>query len=228
MEEHWKISKKAIFIDSPHFHFKEIFKPILCPFEYENDTEDDYYSIYNAIKHERVKNLSKANIYTLIRVLGALYILNLYYYNEKVYLKDDKYGETIDRMKYSKIFSYYVAPCEDIMLLDSQKSINPENCIYKIVRKESEYAFKITYRDKFDEIQSVNMVEVNEVFQNYAKVHLDKIISINNFINMLAKIHNDSPDNTKELILNPERKIKEILSVQSVKMKSSFWANLNK
>ncbi|MDR0905208.1 MAG: hypothetical protein LBN00_03375 [Oscillospiraceae bacterium] len=42
----------------------------------------DYNKAYNAIKHDRVKNLSKANVRVVIRALAALYLLNVYYRNE--------------------------------------------------------------------------------------------------------------------------------------------------
>ena len=227
MEDQWGISKKSIFIDSPNFHFKEKLMPMFCPFEYKNDSEDDYYSQYNAIKHERVKNLSKANLYTLIRALGALYILNLYYCNDSLYLGKDRFGSKIDKKKYSKIFSFYIAPCIDVVSLDSQKNIEQERCIYKISRKGSEYAFKLEYRDDFDEIDYITMVQTNNDFQQFAKSCLGKAISIDDLIRWLAKIHNVSPDIMRNAILSPERRIKEVISVEAIKMKSSYWAKLN-
>lgn len=228
MEEHWKISRKSIFIDSPHFHFKDNLMPLLYPFEYKKDSEDDFYSRYNAIKHERVKNLSMANVYTLIRVLGALYILNLYYCDDSMNLGDDRYGNKIDKKKYSKIFSFHIAPCTDVMLLDSQKDVNPESCIYKIIRKESEYAFRFKYRDSFDEIQSTTMVQIDSSFQEYAKSCLGKEISFDDVVDFLSQIHNILPAIMRNAILSSERQIKEFISIEAIKMKSSYWAKLNK
>lgn len=228
MEEHWKISKKSLFIDSPYFHFEEKLMPFFCPFEYKKDSEDDYYSRYNAIKHERVKNLSMANVYTLIRVLGALYVLNLYYSDENLYLGEDRYGSKIDKKKYSKIFSFNIAPCMDAMLLDSQKDVDPESCIYKIIRKESQYAFRFRYRDSFDEMQSTTMVQVNNDFQKYAKSCLGRAISIDDLIGCLSKIQGISPEIMRNAILSSERQIKEMISIEAIKMKSSYWVKLNK
>jgi hypothetical protein len=87
LENKWSISKKEILISTPYFYFKNCFKPTFAfaPFDYHNCGENDYYKKYNAIKHDRVKNIAKANINTLIRVFGALFILNIYF-------KDNNYS----------------------------------------------------------------------------------------------------------------------------------------
>lgn len=227
LEQQWKISQKAISFHTPHFHFNDKFPTMLCPFNYKNGSSEDYYSQYNAIKHDRVKNLHKANIYTLIRVLGALFILNLYYYDDKINLNDDRFGNKVDKTKYSEIFSFYIAPCPDVILLDSQKEINPDNCIYQIVRKESYYAFLITYKDFFDEHLSFKIIQSDTDFQEYAKSLLGKRISTNDLIGFLAKRMNISSKDLENHIIN-QNKVKEIISATSVKMKSSYWCNLNK
>lgn len=227
MEKQWKISQKAISFNTPHFHFNDKFPLMLCPFDYKNNSPEDYYSQYNAIKHDRVKNLRKANIYTLIRVLGALFILNLYYCDDSTNLNDDRFGNKIDKTKYSKIFSFYIAPCPDTILLDSQKEINPDNCIYRIERKESYYAFQMTYTDLFDEQLSFKIIQSDIDFQQYAKSLLGKTISINDLIEFLSKRINVSPEDLEDHIIS-QNKIKEIISITSIKMKSSYWCNLNK
>lgn len=58
MDSEWNLSKKTVSIISPYFHFESLKK--FAPFDYKNNSEDDYYSIYNAIKHDRVKNIKKA------------------------------------------------------------------------------------------------------------------------------------------------------------------------
>lgn len=227
METQWEISKKAIIINTSHFHFNDFFSPMLCPFNYKDKSPEDYYSQYNAIKHDRVKNLYKANIYTLIRVLGALFILNLYYSNENVKLTDDRFGNKIDKTKYSNIFSFYIAPCPDMVLLDSQKYLNPANCIYRIERKQSYYAFEVIFNDIFDERDSFKVVQSDTDFQQYAKSVLGKNILVDVFIEFLSKRINLSPETFKSHIISQNR-IKEFVSITSIKMKSSYWCVLNK
>jgi len=82
LDGEWGLSTKQIAVTSDNFFFDESFQPYLAPFDYVNGSENDFYSAYNAIKHDRAKNLPKANLNVLIRALGALYILNVYYKNE--------------------------------------------------------------------------------------------------------------------------------------------------
>lgn len=68
MEKNWHISEKEINIISPHFHMASLssFKP----FDYQRNSPEDYYSVYNAIKHDRARNISKATVYTLVRAFS--------------------------------------------------------------------------------------------------------------------------------------------------------------
>jgi len=92
-DEQWNISKKQIVITTPYFYFRKSYKPAFAPFDYNSSDDEkienyserkDFYSMYNSIKHDRVKNISKANINILIRVMAALYLLNVYYLNKLI------------------------------------------------------------------------------------------------------------------------------------------------
>lgn len=50
------------------------------PLGYKPKSCNDFYSAYNAIKHDRVKNIQKASIKILILAMAGLYLLNIYYY----------------------------------------------------------------------------------------------------------------------------------------------------
>lgn len=82
LDNEWGLSAKQLSLTSDNFFFDKSFHPYFAPFDYSNGSEDDFYSAYNAIKHDRAKNLPKANLNVLIRALGALYILNIYYKDE--------------------------------------------------------------------------------------------------------------------------------------------------
>ena len=127
MEDKWGISKKKVVVVSPYLHFKEM-KSFL-PFDYKKKSKEDYYSIYNAIKHDRGKNIRKASVYALVRALGALFLLNIYFNNERLPLQDDHYGMSIDRTFGSSFFSICIEPCKDIALLSSEKHILPEQSL---------------------------------------------------------------------------------------------------
>ena len=225
MDKKWEISKKKVVIISPYFHFKKM--KYFFPFDYKNKSEEDYYSIYNAIKHDRVKNIKKATIYALVRSLGALYLLNVYFKNDRLQLQDDYYGAHIDKTFGSDIFSVDVAPCKDIVMLSSEKENNPEQCVYRIIRKESEYAFALSFKHQFGEVKSTSLVMVNKEFQEYAAACVDKGITMEQFWEFVSSISNMTAEQFKTYFFTSNR-VSELLSVRAYKMKATFWAELNK
>ena len=90
----------------------------LMPFYREKDGDSfktwSWYSAYNAIKHDRVRNYRKANLNNLINSMAALFLLNIYYSDEVVYDADEfdpyKLMEPIGQL--SKLFSieWSIAP----------------------------------------------------------------------------------------------------------------------
>lgn len=224
MDQHWQISNKEITVISPHFHINCL--NIFEPFNYDKDSPEDYYSIYNSIKHDRVKNLDKATVYCLIRALGALYVLNVYYNAERVNLGEDTHGQKFDRTLGSQIFAFSIAPSPDNILLTSEKDIDPQKCIYKVIRKESEYAFKILYKNMFDEIKSSRMLMINAEFQKLIQSYLGKSMEEKDFWNKMS----EAGDMTEEQAKNNfyiNNKVKSIVSITAEKMKATYWAELN-
>lgn len=108
LKDHWQITKKEVAITTPYSYFVQSYKPTLVPFDY-NPTDDEdnidyserrnFYSAYNSIKHDRVKNIKKANINILIRVMAALYLLNVYFKNQTLPVENIGFnGESIDEL----------------------------------------------------------------------------------------------------------------------------------
>ncbi|MGF7002565.1 hypothetical protein M2149_000954 [Lachnospiraceae bacterium PFB1-21] len=76
------LEKKQVTIISLNMHFSAGYATF-SPFSYKKGDENDFYSAYNAIKHNRVANFeAKATIHYLLRSLAALFVLNIYYKNE--------------------------------------------------------------------------------------------------------------------------------------------------
>lgn len=163
MDSKWNLSEKTVSIISPYFHFESLKE--FAPFDYKKDSEDDYYSIYNAIKHDRVN-----------------------YRGEKIYLDKNRYGQNLDRTGGSKIFSFTLAPCSSEPLLSSQEEINKETCLYKIVRKESEFSFRILFEDCNGEKRSNHLIQRNEKFQKFAENCTKKAVTEECFWSELEKI----------------------------------------
>lgn len=76
LEEKWKLSSKQIMIISRRMFFVDPrgLGKEWAPMSYKNGDDNDYYSSYCAVKHDRMHTLHKANINTLVRALGALFI----------------------------------------------------------------------------------------------------------------------------------------------------------
>lgn len=55
-----------------------------------------WYNAYNKIKHDRVKNFKQANINNLVLSLAALFLLNVYYRDQKFYSVDNHDIEPIE------------------------------------------------------------------------------------------------------------------------------------
>lgn len=79
IQDNWQITNKHVSIIAPSVYFTKNFQPSFAPFQYSNDGINDYYKAYCAIKHDKSKNLGKANINVLIRCFASLYLLNLYW-----------------------------------------------------------------------------------------------------------------------------------------------------
>lgn len=83
----WDIDKKVVMVSSPILFLGKEENILLTPLHKTNkrgSSSADWCKAYQAVKHNRVKDLRKGSIKNLLRALAALYILNLYYRDEKV------------------------------------------------------------------------------------------------------------------------------------------------
>jgi hypothetical protein len=133
LENKWSLSKKKVLISAPTFYFTEEKYNTLKPLNkaHKRGTSGaKWKQAYQAIKHNRAKNLSKGNIANLIEAMAALYLLNIYLKNEKVILNKGEFGSStsknFDESQGSDIFSI-------LMSFVSFPSIKPKS--------ETEYHF---------------------------------------------------------------------------------------
>lgn len=83
----WNLDKKVVQVVSPCIYFENEENGILTPLHKANKcgtSSSDWNKAYQAVKHNRVKELYKGNIKSLLHGLAALYVLNLYYRDEKI------------------------------------------------------------------------------------------------------------------------------------------------
>lgn len=123
--------------------------------------------MHNSIKHDRMKNISNATVSIMMRALGALFLLNLYFSKRVIVLEKDYYGEKIDRTMGSNVFHIFVAPCEDEVVVNSYKTIDPITCVYKIVRDEPQKGIKIFYLNKNKSNRSVSIAWANPQYHEF-------------------------------------------------------------
>lgn len=108
LETKWKLSKKQVQISAPNFYFTLPENQVLTPLKEANKrgaSSSDWQKAYQAIKHNRVTSLPKANLKHLIRAMAALYLLNIYYNDNYYLLEKDSSGVNFDRNIGSTIFS---------------------------------------------------------------------------------------------------------------------------
>ena len=104
----WDIDKKVVLVTSSNLFFEDEANRILTPLHKSNKrgtSSADWCKAYQAVKHNRLKELKKGNLKHFIRALAALYILNLYYRDEKVLFIDGGKEHTHDFSFGSLVFS---------------------------------------------------------------------------------------------------------------------------
>src|SRR5690606_30544778 len=117
LEDSWLLSKKKLIVSASNFYFQNDENNILAPLLKANkrgSSSCDWKKAYQAVKHNRTLNLHKGNIKNLLRALGALFILKLYFKDEILsFEKDSKavnfpinMGSDIFAIKLHKWFSY--------------------------------------------------------------------------------------------------------------------------
>lgn len=149
LEKKWFLGKKQISVSAINFYFIDGKNKILTPLYKSNkrgNSGSKWKQAYQAVKHDRKNSLNKANIKNLLHALGALYILNLYYRDEKTDLGRINQNEnSFDNRAGSDIFSAHY--CSATMLLmdttmdDSHINPSLDDELYKSI-------YIIKYDDK--------------------------------------------------------------------------------
>lgn len=160
----WDIDKKVVMVSSPVLFFEKEENIILTPLHKTNKrgaSSADWCKAYQAVKHNRVKDLKKGNIKNLIRALAALYILNLYYRDEKVSfiipgkepLQDFSFG--------SQIFSVMRPNNISQVYIDGRypKGEDFEKHVYVAVPNDFKYNELVTLMNKENDETQFNLIQ---------------------------------------------------------------------
>lgn len=190
LEQRWKLSKKQVMVTSINFYFTDEKNKILTPLHkaYKRGTSGSKWKqAYQAVKHDRRNSLKKANIGNLIQVMGALFLLNLYYKEERTdmgrfYMNEREF----DTRAGSDMFSVFCFETTGVSL----SSHVDDSCIWTLSDSELE---KNVYIQKYDD------ESFKEMHKSYC---LDAKITEDNF--------NKSKKIAKFLEEHPEYKDKSI------------------
>ncbi len=112
LEDKWTLSKKVIIVSSANFYFQQEENKILTPLNKANKrgtSAADWEKAYQAVKHNRTMNLTKGNIKHLLRAMGALFLLNLYFKDDVFKLADinsEKFAENFSDLFNIKVHKW--------------------------------------------------------------------------------------------------------------------------
>lgn len=119
-----------------------------------------------------------------------------------------------------------MAPSPYNTLYTSEEKIKPESCIYKITRKESEYAFKVTYKTIYNEIKALSVFRTGKEYQEKLVTLSGHLVDEQVFWNYLASNSKENEIQVKDSFI-ANNKISKILSITIKQMEATFWAELN-
>lgn len=152
LEDKWNLSKKVVIISSPLFYLcnNKEFNP-LHKASKRGTSSSKWQRAYQGVKHNRAKSLKEGNLQNFIHALGALYLLNLYYQNQKIDLGDKSESINLDPSLGSSVFSVEIHPFQGININDKYKKTNVfERCMYLISPTED------TYQSMKSALESIN------------------------------------------------------------------------
>ena len=104
----WKLDSKVVSVVSPYMLFEREENRILRPLHKamkRGSSSADWNKAYQAVKHNRVKELKKGSIKHLLHGLAALYILNLYYKETVIEKLSEPDAKNVNRNFGSELFA---------------------------------------------------------------------------------------------------------------------------
>lgn len=210
LENKWELSKKQVLISSPNLYLEQNENTVLTPLKKANKrgtSSSDWLKAYQAVKHNRAKNLNKGNIKNLIRSLSGLYILNIYYKGLSYSLNKDGTGTNFDGRLGSELFSIRIHINQSI----SAETAFPKNNDFE----ECVYILKPT--DETREIAQNSLKILNEKINEKINANLTSEIQ-----KRLSGIQISNHDDVQGELKKAIDKIKSDYMIQVTKQNSSL------
>jgi hypothetical protein len=159
-----------VLVSATNFYFRIEENNILYPLNkaYKRGASGaDWKKAYQAVKHERVRNLDKGNIKHLIRSLGALYLLNVYYRDLIFELEKNSTGTNFDYSLGSKIFS---------IILHIESGVNQEGT-YRKLPNFNECVYLLRQTEETKTIVQESIRKMNEQIGIKTRTQISKEIT---------------------------------------------------
>lgn len=165
----WNLDAKVVMVVSPNIYFEKDENKILRPLHKAHKrgtSSSDWNKAYQAVKHNRVKELAKGNIKNLLHGLAALYVLNLYHKDEQIKNLTEKDKHTVNRGFGSDLFAVNIHTTVGLKA-DGQyeKNANYDECV-----------FIEDYEPNSKKVACEVMNEMNDYVQQQSLAELEKMM----------------------------------------------------
>ncbi len=157
LDINWKITKKIVHVVSPNFFFEKEENLVLRPLKDCNKQGNGRWKkAYQAVKHNRVGSIESGNIANLIRAMAALFVLNIYYRNERYDAGTFMNGTPFDTRLGSDIFAVELAHAEKCCFGDKMSDESIDESVRAsldgavIIQKYKEDSFRLLHRNMID------------------------------------------------------------------------------
>lgn len=219
----WKIEDKHIIISS---HNCYITNKKIAPFQIKEKRTNSnrmtykWNNAYQNIKHNRYESIEFGNMGNLLLALGSLYILNIYYKDERFYVEDDYNLGKFDLSLGSSIFS---------TTFHQENSINAE-IEYQKKENFDEY-LHIVYPDQYlyglfkDVQRKVNVVR-DELIINFLQNNINNGMNEVEIQNLIKNELSDQFENFKRFTIPGIQKY--VVEYDKTMRGLKYWLILNK
>lgn len=174
------IEKKEIYISSRNCYLKNRY---LKPFEkntLKNDSGEEktfkWNHAYQNIKHDKIENLKLGNFENLITAIGALYLLNIYFQDNNLYVGKDQHLTNVDLSFNSSLFNVTVHKEPEITIQSEYlRGKNFHDCVYLLVPDST--LIKIQ-KEKMKNLGAENKLTLDNISENIVKNNLKGILDL--------------------------------------------------